>query len=77
MDLNVYHKLIHSEIGLENTLQKNVEKMDVDFALAVSILNCISCRLESIAVPAVNILFMISPAVGLIMVVSVVFSGFH
>lgn len=51
--------------------------MDVDFALAVVIRNFTNLLLESIVVPDVNTLFMISLVAGSIMVALIVFSGFR
>ena len=63
--------------GLKNICRKNASKMDTDFALDATTVNFTNCPLERGVVPGVNIAFMISPAVGSITAVSVVFSGFH
>ena len=36
MDLNIYHKIVNSEVSARKYLKKNVEKMSVDFVLAVT-----------------------------------------
>ena len=51
--------------------------MDTDFALDATTVNFTNCPLERGVVPGVNIAFMISPAVGSITAISVVFSGFN
>ena len=51
--------------------------MDTAFALDVIAANFTDYRLERGDVQSVNIRSMISPAAGLTMVGSVVFSGFH
>jgi hypothetical protein len=62
---------------LKDICRKNALKMDTDFARDVVAANFTNYPLETGAVPGVNIVSMISPAAGSIMVVSVVFSGFH